>query len=75
MNVSSVPAITSFKGEMYLSFAISLLAFIYLFLVVLESHWRNKGVSWLPQDCCFPVPLISNKMGLVSDLDVSNVRE
>ncbi|XVF65467.1 hypothetical protein PTKIN_Ptkin09bG0251900 [Pterospermum kingtungense] len=51
---------------MVLSFAISVLSFMYLFLVLLESPWSNKGVvSWLPQDCCFPVPprKISNKMG------------
>ncbi|XWS09286.1 hypothetical protein CRYUN_Cryun40dG0072600 [Craigia yunnanensis] len=57
---------------MLLSFAISLLVFIYLLLVLLESQWSNKGVSWLPQDCCFPVPHISKKMGLVSDSDMEN---
>ncbi|XVE81149.1 hypothetical protein DITRI_Ditri15bG0039500 [Diplodiscus trichospermus] len=52
---------------MLLSFAISLLVVLYLFLVLLESQWSNKGVSWLPQDCCFPVPHISKKKGFLSD--------
>ena len=47
----------SFTEELCLSFAIFLLACLYLFLVVLESSWSNSAATWLPQDCFFPSSL------------------
>ncbi|KAG7995130.1 hypothetical protein I3843_01G092200 [Carya illinoinensis] len=58
----------SFSEEIYLSFAISILVFFYLVLVVLESPWSNSGgVCILPLDCCFPTLRVAEKMSTVSD--------
>uniref|UniRef100_F6HYR1 Uncharacterized protein n=1 Tax=Vitis vinifera TaxID=29760 RepID=F6HYR1_VITVI len=43
------------EDQLCLSTAISVVVFLYVVLLVLESSWRNIGVSWLTQvDCCFP---------------------
>lgn len=66
------------QDQMILSFAISVMVLIYFLLVLLESPWSNKGaISWLPQDCCFPVPNpphVSNKLGLGTDFNVEDMK-
>ena len=43
------------EDQICLSSAISVVVFLYVVLLVLESSWRNIGVSWLTQvDCSFP---------------------
>ncbi|CAK9141654.1 unnamed protein product [Ilex paraguariensis] len=60
------------KEEVYLSFAISMLMVFYLFLIVLESPWSNGGLSWLPQDSCFPVS--TKRLSSVIDCNVSSIK-
>jgi hypothetical protein len=54
LSLSLKMVLPSFNEEMYLSFAILILVFLYLFLVALESPWSNSGAWWLPLDSCFP---------------------
>ena len=55
----------SFNEQVYLSFAVSILVILYLFLVALESPWSNSGAWWLPLDSCFPT--LTERMASVTD--------
>ncbi|CAL5414089.1 unnamed protein product [Camellia sinensis] len=54
--------VPSFSAELYLSFAISVIGLLYLFLVFLESRWSNE----FPQDSCFP-PIITERLPSLAD--------